>query len=81
MLLCMRTTIDLDDDLLRRLKESALRNGSTLREEVNGLLRMALGRRRKSAYRFEWRTFRGELQPGVDLDDRDSLFDRMDGIR
>lgn len=81
MFLCMRTTIDIDEDVIRRLKERAVRRGRTLREEVNDLLRMALARREKGSYRFEWRTFEGRVQPGVDLDDRDSLFDRMDGRR
>lgn len=30
-------------------------------------------------YSLTWRTDRGRIQPGVRLDDRDSLFDLMDG--
>jgi Arc/MetJ family transcription regulator len=75
----MRTTVDLDDELLARIRMRALAAGHTLRDEVNDLLRQALARKRKTDYRFEWKTFRGRLQPGVDLDDRDSLFDRMEG--
>ena len=81
MILCMRTTIDIDDDVFLRIKERALKGSRTLREEVNGLLRLALARRRRTAYRFEWKTYEGSLMPGVDLDDRDSLFDRMEGRR
>ena len=34
-----------------------------------------------SGYKLKWTTEKGELMPGVDLDDRDSLFDIMDGIK
>jgi len=81
MLLCMRTTIDLDDRLLRDLKRQAAERGTTLRELVNELLRSALnphGPRPK--YRFRWKVDPpGVIQPGVRLNDRQSLFDLMDG--
>lgn len=80
MLLCMRTTIDLDDQLFRQLKQDAARRGTTLREVVHDYIRA--GRIRKEnakKYKFRWKTERGQIQPGVRLDDRDSLFDLMDG--
>lgn len=81
MLLCMRTTIDLDDQLFRQLKQTAARRGTTLRKLVNEYLRVALARpERRTRYRFRWRTDPpGRIQPGVRLNDRDSLFDLMDG--
>jgi hypothetical protein len=77
----MRTTIDLDDHLFRRLKQTAARRGTTLRELVNEYLRKALARPEKpTKYRFRWKTDPpGRIQPGVRLNDRDSLFDLMDG--
>jgi hypothetical protein len=81
MLLCMRTTVDLDDRLFRDLKRQAAEKGTTLRQLMNELLRRGLerpGRRRK--YRFRWKVQpRGSIQPGVRLNDRESLFDLMDG--
>ena len=81
MLLCMRTTIDLDDLLLSELKQEAARRGSTLRELVDDLLRQAMAAPEpKAKYHFNWKPHRGgRIQPGVRLDDRNSLFDLMDG--
>jgi len=81
MLLCMRTTIDLDDRLFRELKQEAARRGTTFRELVLEYLRRgkAVPARQRN-YRFRWRTDpRGRIQPGVRLNDRESLFDLMDG--
>ena len=74
-----RTTLKLDEDLLRRLKETAAREGTTLQSLANDLLRQGLARGRSVEYRPEIRTWNGKLQPGVDLFDRDSLFDSMEG--
>ena len=49
-----RTTLNLDDDLLRRLAEHA-------------------------SYELTLEGWQAEEQPGVDLLDRDNLFDLMDG--
>ena len=81
MLLCMRTTIDLDDPLFRDLKRRAAERGITLRTLVNELLRGALNHsRRRPKYKFDWKVDPpGTIQPGVRLNDRQSLFDLMDG--
>ena len=80
MLLCMRTTIDLNDELMRRIKRLAADQGVTFRQLVEGALRGLLERKSNpKAYRLRWRTEKGQLLPGVRLDDRDSLFDLMDG--
>ncbi len=75
----MRTTLKLDDDLLRRLKQRAAKEGRTLQSTVNDLLRQALARVRTADYTLELRGWDAELQPGVDLLDRDKLFDLMEG--
>ena len=75
-----RTTIALDDDLLRRLKETAARERRTVGEVVNDLLRQALApRRNRRGYKLTLRGWAGQPQPGVDILDRDKLFDLMDG--
>ena len=82
MLLCMRTTIELNDELLRQAKRQATRDGSTLRKIVEQALRAHLARHpRPSGYRLVWRTEHGRLQSGVSLDDRDVLLDVMEGRR
>ena len=54
--------------------------GITLRAVVEAALRSYLsGRRGRGGYRLRWRTERGTIQPGVRPDDRDTLFDLMDG--
>ena len=82
MLLCMRSTFDIADDLMRRAKKKAADDGVPLRDVVEAALRSYLSHRpAESGYKFQWATERGELMPGIDLDDRDSLFDIMDGIK
>ena len=73
--------MDLSDELLRRAKKKAADDGVPLREVMEAALREYLsGRSRKTDYKFEWGVDRGELLPGVDLDDRNALLDRMEGI-
>jgi hypothetical protein len=72
-----RTTISFDEDLLRRLKARAAREGVTLSGLVNGLVQTALRRRSSSKYRFEPVLGSGRLRPGVALEDRDAMFDLM----
>jgi hypothetical protein len=73
-----RTTLRLEEDLLRRLKEKAAREGRTLQSVANDLLRQGLAARIGGQYRLELLTWAGTLQPGVDLYDRDALFDLME---
>jgi hypothetical protein len=78
----MRTTIDIGDELMRRAKKKAADDGVPLRDVVESALRRYLSDKPKeSGYKLRWTTEKGELMPGVDLDDRDSLFDIMDGRR
>ncbi len=75
-----RTTLAIDDDLLQKVREKAAREGRTLQDVANELLRLALvqQRPRKSA-KLVLRGWEACEQPGVDLLDRDKLFDLMDG--
>lgn len=81
MLPCMRTSFDLDDSLLRQLKKKAAERGCTMRELVEEALRAALAptdaKRQRPPFRWVPSKSAGGLLPGVDLDDRDSLLDRM----
>jgi len=76
----MRTTIRLDDDLLRSAKRAALERGTTLTAVIEDALRRALAPEMPAArVEVELPTFRGDgLQPGVDLDDTAGLLDVMD---
>ena len=78
----MRTTIDLTDELFRQAKQRAADEGVPLRQIIEAALRRYLKRgRRKTGYRLRWRIESGRVLPGVKLDDRDALFDLMDGRR
>lgn len=74
-----RTTIGLDDDILRRLKRRAAAEGRTLQAVVNDLLRSALRPPRREPFTLALRGWEASLRPGVELLDRDRLFDLMDG--
>jgi plasmid stability protein len=75
-----RTTLTLDERLLRALKARAARQGKTLGAVVNELLRQGLAAEsRRTDYRLELQGWDARIQPGVDILDRDKLFDVMDG--
>ncbi|MEJ2077834.1 MAG: hypothetical protein P8020_14395 [Acidobacteriota bacterium] len=75
----VRTTLALDEDLLRALKEKAARQGVTLQTLTNDLLRESLLRRGKPGFHLQLVGWEAEQQPGVDILDRDKLFELMNG--
>jgi predicted transcriptional regulator len=78
----MRTTVRLDDDLLRQAKAVAARTGRTLTQVIEEALRESLARAGHAAdlqERVELPTFAGRgVQPGVDLDSSEALLELMD---
>jgi hypothetical protein len=77
----MRTTIRLDDHLLRETKAAAAESGKTFTEFVAEALRADLARRnaqpkRKRVTLPTWSG--GGLMPGVDLDNSAALLDLME---
>ena len=73
-----RTTLAIEEGLLKHLKAKAAHEGRTLQEVANELLRQALIRQeKKSDYRLSLRGWEAEERPGVGILDRDKLFDRM----
>jgi len=84
MLWCVRTTIRLDDRLLRELKKHAAARGRTLTSVIEDAVRQFLARSvagdgRPKALPFRVITFKGRLRPGVDLDHSAALLDLMEG--
>jgi hypothetical protein len=78
----MRTTIRIDETLLREAKQLAARNGKTLTAVIEDALREALAHQRHIGPREPVRlvTVHGNgVRPGVDLDDSASLLDIMEG--
>jgi hypothetical protein len=79
----MRTTLDLEDGLLRRARRKAAEQGRTLTGLIEEALRALLGRPARPPRRFRLRlpTRRGTRLPDVDIADRDSLYERLEGRR
>ena len=83
MLLCMKTTIQLDDQLLLEAKQYAAQTGRTLKAVIEDALREALARTEttRPQARIPLKTFKGRgVQSGVDLDDTSSLLDLMERV-
>lgn len=74
-----RTTLKLDESVLRRLKHLAAAEGRTLQDLANQLLRRALASRDRIPYTLVLTGWEATTQPGVNLFDRDALFDVMNG--
>lgn len=74
-----RTTLDIDDGLLRELKKEAASQRRTLQAVVNEYLKRAAAVPAGPPYRLRLEGWKAEPRPGVDLFDRDQLFDLMDG--
>jgi hypothetical protein len=77
----MRTTIDIDDALLAEAKKRAIEQNISLRKVVETALRESLNRQNRplKPFHLKWHTVRGRLMPGVDISDRDSVYERMEG--
>jgi predicted transcriptional regulator len=75
----MRTTLNIKDDLMRRVKKHAAEIGTTITEVVEEALRAAVAGQvpRKERYTFTWEAVAGRTLPGIDLADRDSLYEAM----
>ena len=78
----MKTTIRLDEALLREAKREASRSGMTLTALIREALRERLARTGSATAprsRVRLRTFRGRgVAAGADLDDSAALLDLMD---
>jgi len=75
----MRTTIRLDEALLRRAKSLAAASGRSLNDFITDAVRAAVAPRAGRIAGAEVPTFKGGvLLAGVDLDDSAALLDLMD---
>ena len=76
----MKTTLNLNDQLLGRAKNEAARTGATLTGFVETALREKLMNddRHRSPFTLELKTVRGHAPPNVDIADREALYDVLD---
>jgi len=77
----MRTTLALDNELMREVKARAARTGITVTALVSRALRELVAHEEapRATYHLKMPTVTGALRHGVDLADRDRLHDLMDG--
>ena len=78
----MRTTLNLEDQLMREVKQQAAEEGRTLTAVIEEALREHLRRgaeRASQSFRLRLVAVPGAPRPGVDLDDRDALYEAMEG--
>lgn len=77
----MRTTLTIDDDLARRLKQHALDTGRSFKDVVNEALRTGLDRSAgapaQRSYRVQPASL-GRTAPGIDLDRATGLAGRLE---
>ena len=78
----MRTTLEIDDELLREAKQFAAARGIPLRRVVEESLTRTLRPRTTAPaepVRLNWKVTHGPAVPGVDFADRDRLYEVMEG--
>lgn len=80
----MRTTVTIDDDLLRELKLLAARSNRSIGSVLEDAVRAHLDRTTTSpAHRTPWPSYTPKdpgLRPGLDLEDRDALAEILDDL-
>ena len=77
----MRTILSFDDRLFRQGKELAARDGETLTQLVERAVRRHIHDRRipPTPHRLELRVKEGRPAPRVNFDDREALYEWMEG--
>lgn len=80
----MRTTVRLNEGLLRQAKREARKRGQTLTSMIEEGLRLTLARSRRPRHhrRVELpvSSAGGGVAPGVDLDNSATLLDKIEGL-
>jgi hypothetical protein len=75
----VKTTLNVDDRLLRQAKKVALERGVTLTRLFEDALRTAVAEPRpRGDFRLRWTPVQGRRAPTVDIADRDALYDLME---
>jgi hypothetical protein len=77
----MRTTLDIDDPILREVKAIHEREGRSIGAIVSELLAEALARRRPSRARPSFRWASRPMKSLVDLTDKETVYAALDADR
>ena len=80
MLICMRTTVDISDDLFIRAKKRAVELHKPLRALIEEGLKLCLSKKTHSAKKpknIDWVTAEGGLPENLDISNRNSMHEWM----
>lgn len=77
----MRTTVDIDDPILREVKALQEEEGRSMGAVVSELLADALARRRSRRERPAFRWTSRPMRALIDLSDKDAVYAVLDGDR
>ena len=80
MMLIMRTTLTIDDDLVRELREKAYKTGSPFKEVVNKVIRVGLKEidNQTPSKPYKCKSYSLGYPPSADLDHALDLADRLE---
>jgi len=78
MVICMKTTLNIEDSVMARLKKEAARQGCTMSELVESALRLLFKVKKDPKKIPPLPTFKSG-GPLVDISDRDALYQAMEG--
>jgi hypothetical protein len=80
MLTHMRTTLNINSEIMSLVRKRAAESGKTITEVVEQALRREVAGQRPRTNRFvlRWSAVSGKAHPGIDLADRDSLYSTME---
>ena len=80
MLRHMRTTLNIDSEIMSLVKKRAAESGRTITEIVEQALRKEVSGQAPRVTRFtlRWSAVPGKAQTGIDIADRDSLYGAME---
>ncbi|MEW5738231.1 MAG: DUF2191 domain-containing protein [Myxococcota bacterium] len=76
----MRTTLTLEPDLAKKLKDLAHRRGQSFKETLNEVVRKGLSAQapRREGKRYSVRVHRGGFRPGIDPGKLNRLVDELE---
>jgi hypothetical protein len=77
MVFHMKTTFNIDDSVMVRLREESVRQGKTITELVESALRLLLRQQKSKKTLQELPSFKGGT-PNVNIDNREALYDLME---
>jgi hypothetical protein len=77
MVFHMKTTFNIDDSVMARLREESVRQGKTITELVESALRLLLRQQKSKKTLRELPSFKGGT-PKVNIANREALYDLME---